>query len=75
MKADLEIYVVVDGNGDFAVGITIENAKQVYADDFGPLEDAEGFRVVKLTVAVPLPELIEAAATAAEDEPAALAAV
>ena len=74
MKANLEIFVIVDAAGDFAVGTTLEAAKERYTDDIGPLEDAEGFRCIKLAVAVPLPAVIEAAATIAEDEPAELAA-
>ncbi len=71
--ADLELFVVVDQTGDFAVGQTAEEARNKYEEDVGALADAEGFRTIKINLTVPLPEIIEAEATVAEDKPAKLA--
>ena len=74
MKTDLEVFVVVDANGDYATGTTADAAKEAYENDIGPLADADGFRVVRVNLSVPLPVVIEAAAEVEDDEPAEVAA-
>ena len=56
-----EVFLVIDQAGDYAVGNSPEAAREKYAEDIGELSEAEGFRMVKLAVRVPLPELVELA--------------
>jgi hypothetical protein len=55
--ATCEVFLVIDQNGDYAVGNTPETAREKFEEDIGPLADCESFRCVKLIVAVPLPEM------------------
>lgn len=56
---DCEIFLLVDSCGDYAVGNSIEAAREKYEEGIQALTDAEGFRIVKLLVKVPLPEVVE----------------
>jgi hypothetical protein len=59
----IEVWVMVDSAGDYAVGKDTEGAKEQYGNDIQAPEDAEGFRLVKLLLTVPLPEVVEASGT------------
>jgi hypothetical protein len=56
---DAEIFLIVDSIGDTAVGTSEEDARERYEETIQPLSDASGFRLVKLVVKVPLPEVAE----------------
>jgi hypothetical protein len=59
-KAKCELVLIVDANGDYAVGKDFDGAKEQYENDVGELSACEGgFRVVRVTVGVPLPEVVE----------------
>ena len=74
MKTTLEVWVLVDANGDYAASDDADHVRERYGENIGELAEADGFRLVKVTVAVPLPKVIEAAAEVADDEPAEVAA-
>ena len=57
--APCEVWIVCDQAGDYAVGSSADAAREKYAEDIGELSSAEGFRMVKLLVRVPLPEVVE----------------
>ncbi len=52
---ECEVWVCVDATGDYAVGVSAEAAREKYTEDIGDLGDCEGFRLVKVTVKVPMP--------------------
>ena len=58
---EVEVFVLVDAAGDYAVGNSPEAAREKYGEDVGPLEDTDGFRLVKVLLNVPLPEVVELA--------------
>jgi hypothetical protein len=70
----LEVWTCVDANGDYAVGTTEEAAREKYEEDIGALNEASGFRLVKVNLTVPLPEVIELEVEADEPEEAEAAA-
>jgi len=70
-----ELFVLVDAAGDYAVGKDEASAREAYENDIGALSDADGFRLVKVTVNVPLPEVVELTGDAPEHGNASLAAV
>jgi hypothetical protein len=60
VKAKCELVLIVDGEGDYGIGKDFDAAKENYETDVGELSACEGgFRVVNLTVGVPLPEVVE----------------
>ena len=66
-KATCELVLLVDANGDYAVGKDFDAAKDNYESDVQELSACEGgFRVVRMTVGVPLPEVVELAGDAPE---------
>ena len=69
-RTTCEIWVLVDANGDYVATDDPDALVEQYEERVGELAQADGFRKVKVTVSVPLPEVIEAAAEVAEDEPA-----
>ena len=58
----IEVYILVDACGDVAFASDEATARENYENDIGPLSDTDGFRIVKVSVNVPLPELIELSA-------------
>lgn len=70
-----EVFLVIDQAGDYAVGNSAEAAREKYEEDIGALNAAEGFRIVKLLVRVPLPEVVELAGEAPAVGSAALLSV
>ena len=70
---EIEVFVCVDDCGDYAVGKESANAIEAYEGEVQALTDAGGFRMVKLTLTVPLPEIVEMTGEVpALGEPAAL---
>lgn len=67
-KAKLPIWVVVDGDGNYEVGTDEGNARERFGDNIGPIDEADGFRIVRITLEVPLPNLIDVAAQAAAED-------
>lgn len=53
----VEIWVCVDSNGDVGIGECDVSAREKYEENIGNLNEAEGFRLVKVLVTVPLPEV------------------
>jgi hypothetical protein len=49
-----------------------DSAIAAYEDDVGETNQTEGFRLVKLTVGVPLPVALELSGSVADDQPATL---
>ncbi len=73
-RIDVEVWVLVDSNGDYAAGSSQEQAKEHYEHDVQPVADTDGFRLVKVTVSVPLPQTAELTGSVADDGPAVLTA-
>jgi hypothetical protein len=73
--ATCNVFIVIDAAGDYAVGKDADAAREAYENDVGSLCDADGFRVVKLVVRVPLPEVVELAGEAPAHGTAALLSV
>ncbi len=66
-KAKCELVLIVDGSGDYAVGKDFDAAKEAYENEIQELSACEGgFRVLRLTVGVPLPEVVELTGDAPE---------
>ncbi len=64
---EIEVWVVIDEDGDYAVGKDRESAAESFESDIG-FNNENGTRRVKLTVSVPLPEAIELTGTVATVE-------
>lgn len=56
----LEVCIFIDENGDYAVGVSTEDATEVYENNIGPMSEANGMRLVRLSVCIPLPTEIQA---------------
>lgn len=69
----VEFWVLVDSTGDYAVGKDADLAKEGYENDIQPVADAEGFRLVKVALTMPLPQVIEMTGTVPADGEATLA--
>lgn len=75
MTATVEVWVLVDAAGEVVAGTSEEQAAERYGEEVGELAAAAGFRMVKLTLTVPLPKPIEITATVADAEEVATVAV
>lgn len=70
---EVELWVCVDSNGDYSVAKTDSDARENYESEVQNLADTEGHRMVKVTLTVPLPEVVELTGTVPADEkPAAM---
>ncbi len=58
-KCNAEVWILVDAAGDYAVGTSQETAITSYEENIQPLGDSGGYRLVNLTVNVPLPVAVE----------------
>jgi hypothetical protein len=74
-KITVEMWACVDSAGDYAVGNSEEAAREKYEEDVQALSESSGFRLVKINVAVPLPEPVELTGEASEVETASLTSV
>jgi hypothetical protein len=70
MRREIEVWILIDAAGDAVAGDDADHVRERYADQIGELADADGFRLVKVKVSVPLPVVIGATAEVADDEPA-----
>lgn len=69
--ATVEVWIICDSSGNSITGETADEAREHYEDHFGPLNEANGFRMVKVVCRIPLPEVavVELEADAPEFEP------
>ena len=74
-KETIELWACIDACGDYACGTSEEAAREKYEEDIGPLSECSGFRLVKVSVSVPLPEPVELEDEASEIETATLRSV
>jgi hypothetical protein len=75
-KAKCDLVLIVDSCGDYGAGKDFDAAKENYESDIGDLAACEGgFRVVRVAVGVPLPEVVELAGDAPPCSGAATLAV
>lgn len=72
----VEVFVLTDACGDTGIGMCEQSARENYEESIGPLADCDGFRIVKVFLTIPLPEIqvIEVTATASDLEPATVEA-
>jgi len=69
---EIEVWVMIDSDGDYAVAKTEDDACELFESDTG---GSGARRLVKLTVKVPLPKPLEATGVVVEpDERAEIAA-
>lgn len=54
-----EVWVLVDANGDYVVGMDADSARSSYADNIGGLDECDGFRLVKMIVEIPKPAVVD----------------
>lgn len=52
-----EVWVCVDACGDCAIGEDADAARASYEEDVSSLSECDGFRLIKVLVKVPLPEI------------------
>lgn len=71
----VEVYVMVDSEGDYGAGVDPEGAAQCYADNVGDVAEKDGFRMVKILLTVPLPVEVVLTGTVPEQGTAVLASV
>ena len=64
----VEVWVVIDSDGDYDVGPDRESADERYTETIADFGHAAGIRRVKVTVTVPLPTVIEVEAECEGDE-------
>lgn len=64
MTKQIAVWVMVDSDGDYAVGIDADNAADNYDQE---VNANSGRRLVKVLVTVPLPVPLEATATIEEE--------
>lgn len=74
-KTTCEVWLCVDSCGDYGVGPDAEGARANYEETVQALCDADGFRLVKVSVAVPLPQPVELVGEASDEETASLTSV
>lgn len=55
---ELEIFAIIDSDGDYAVGADRDEAAERYENNVGDIDDTDGFRIVRLVVQVPVPEVV-----------------
>jgi hypothetical protein len=58
---NVEVWVVVDDGGFYAVGTSRDDVVEHYEEKVQPVADAAGIRCLRLAVSVPLPRLVEVA--------------
>ena len=62
----IEMYAVVDSDGDYEIGISEEDAIENYEGNVSSLKDVDGFRMIKIIVTVHLPEVVTVHGTVGE---------
>lgn len=71
----IELYAVVDNNGYYGFGLESDDAITNYEENIGELKEVDGFRMVKVLVTVPLPEVVTLSGTVGQDAEALLAVI
>lgn len=56
---EIEVYIVVDAEGNSAIGETKEQAIERYEEEVGSLNECDGFRIVRGGFKVPRPDVME----------------
>lgn len=72
---DCEVWIVVNSNGECAVGTDDDNAQAAYENDIGGSVGADDIRRVKVTIRVKIPVVAELGLEVEDDaevEPAAV---
>lgn len=64
-----EVCILVDSCGDYAVGKDEAEARENYESTIQALADADGFRIVRVKLNVPLPAVVTLAADVPEVAP------
>ena len=70
-----EVWVCVDNDGNYAVGVDADAARAAFDDTIGTLGETDGHRMVKLVVDVPLPTVVELSGAAPAQGTAKLTSV
>lgn len=68
----LEIYVVVDSDGNYSCGVNASLARENYGNDVQAIEEADGFRMVCVKLQVALPAEVTVEGTVSHDDAAEL---
>jgi hypothetical protein len=63
----IEVCVLVDSDGNCAVGLGSDEVHEAYANAVGELSAVDGHRMLYLTLNVPLPECVALEGTVPED--------
>lgn len=58
MTKQIEVWILIDENGDYATGVDAEEAACEYESDIGCGDDTAK-RLIKVTLNVPLPVVVE----------------
>jgi len=69
---ECECWICVDAEGQYAVGSDEASAREKYTEDVGDLSEVDGFRLVKVSLTVPLPKPIELSGVVAAEETASM---
>lgn len=56
--SDVEVWVVIDQDGNYAVGANEDQAREHYEEDIGAIGDATAFQAYQLNLSVPTPAAI-----------------
>lgn len=64
---EIEVWVVIDEDGDYAAGTGREDAETAFEDSIG-FSNEKATRRVRVTVKVPLPKPLEVVGTVVEDD-------
>lgn len=67
---DIEVWVMVDEDGDYVVEVDSSQLKDRYEQDIGELNGEKATRLVKLTVKMPKPKAVELTAEIGDETPA-----
>jgi hypothetical protein len=63
----VEVWVLVDGDGDYVIAKDRESLAEKYEEEFTTLNSEVTTRFIKLTVQVPTPKPVELSAVVAEE--------
>lgn len=66
--ANVEVWVLVDADGDYVAVDDRDTALERYEECFGGYSDAGAVRWVKVTLSVPLPVVVNVSATIGEEK-------
>lgn len=55
---EIEVFIVIDQDGDYGVGAGDSDAREAYENDHGELSEQDGFRTYRIKLTVPLPRVV-----------------